>query len=190
MPFLVRLTRLNCMKKTVSLLLLLWPLLVTANEDIRFNRDIRPILSENCYACHGPDENQREGRFRLDVKESAFGKAESGERPLVARNVKASHLYQRISSKDPDFRMPPADSAPKQGRGVLPLGLTSEGNLLRRILHEADFMNRLLSCKIRRGKLIRAGITIGFRAGATKLRRFLKESERRFRFSDPAGSLK
>jgi hypothetical protein len=53
-------------------------------EEISFNRDIKPILSENCFTCHGPDEAQRSGGFRLDLRESAIAAADSGEPPISA----------------------------------------------------------------------------------------------------------
>jgi len=77
---------------------------------IDFNRDIRPLLSDNCYACHGPDEEQRTGGFRLDVKASVFGEAKSGSRPIVPGDVDASEILRRLATDDVDLRMPPAES--------------------------------------------------------------------------------
>ncbi|MEL7500465.1 MAG: DUF1553 domain-containing protein [Planctomycetota bacterium] len=77
--------------------------------DESFYRDqIKPILSNKCYTCHGPDENTREGGFRFDVKESAFGEADSGLRPIVAGDLDASELLKRIHATD-ESKMPPAD---------------------------------------------------------------------------------
>ena len=73
---------------------------------ISFNRDIRPILSNNCFACHGPDEKQRETKFHFDTKEGAF--AEAGI--IVPGNAADSMLVQRITHPDPNERMPPPDS--------------------------------------------------------------------------------
>ena len=81
-----------------------------ADSDIDFDRDIRPILSDNCYACHGPDEAHREGGFRLDRKDSAFGKADSDEAVIVPGKPELSSLIARITSDDDDLKMPPADS--------------------------------------------------------------------------------
>ncbi len=83
-----------------------------AGEDdaVDFNRDIRPLLSDKCFKCHGPNETSRQGGFRLDDKESAFGEADSGEHPIVPGDLDQSELYQRITSDDLDMRMPPADS--------------------------------------------------------------------------------
>ncbi len=77
---------------------------------VSFNRDIRPILSDNCFQCHGPDEKQRQGKLRLDVKEHAFAPAESGKAALVAGKVDASELVRRIVATDKDELMPPASS--------------------------------------------------------------------------------
>jgi hypothetical protein len=83
---------------------------IPAAERVDFNRQIRPILSDKCFACHGPDEQRREGGVRLDVKESALGEADSGERPVVPGDVDSSELYRRITSEDEYSLMPPPDS--------------------------------------------------------------------------------
>ncbi len=78
-----------------------------AAEAVSFNRDIRPILAETCFHCHGPDPGSRKADLRLDREESFFGKSET----LVVRGrPEASPLYQRISSTDADERMPPPDA--------------------------------------------------------------------------------
>jgi hypothetical protein len=70
---------------------------------VDFNRDIRPILSDTCFSCHGPDDKQRKAGLRLDTKEGAFA------RPgvIVPNDSAGSRLIQRITAKDPDMRMPP-----------------------------------------------------------------------------------
>jgi hypothetical protein len=78
-----------------------------------FDRDIRPILSDKCFACHGPDEATREADLRLDRREGLFEPTASGATPVVARDLTASELIRRIASTDPSEQMPPAD-APKQ----------------------------------------------------------------------------
>ncbi len=83
---------------------------VESEEAIDFGRDIRPLLSDNCFACHGPGESSREGGFRLDDKESVFGEADSGEHPVVPDDLEASELYQRLITDDSDERMPPEDT--------------------------------------------------------------------------------
>src|SRR5688572_16924878 len=79
---------------------------------IDFNRDIRPILSDNCFACHGPDDKERKGKLRLDHKEDALKVAKSGEHAIVPGDVAKSHLIARITTKDQDDLMPP----PKTGK--------------------------------------------------------------------------
>ncbi len=76
---------------------------------IDFNREIRPILSEHCYACHGPDEGKRKAGLRLDVEQEAFKSLKSGERAIVAGYPSKSALVSRINSSDPDEKMPPAE---------------------------------------------------------------------------------
>jgi mono/diheme cytochrome c family protein len=74
---------------------------------VEFNRDIRPILSDNCFACHGPDKNQRKAELRLDTEEGAF--ADRGDtKVLVPGKAEQSELVRRISHSDEKKRMPPA----------------------------------------------------------------------------------
>jgi hypothetical protein len=76
--------------------------------ELDFNRDIRPILSEHCFTCHGPDANKRKGKLRLDSKESAFTAAESGECAVVPGDLEKSELIRRILTTDKDDIMPPS----------------------------------------------------------------------------------
>ncbi len=88
---------------------------VTHGEDpISFNRDIRPILSDMCFFCHGPDAAHREADLRLDVEESAK------EYAIVPGDLR-SELISRITSDDPDLLMPPADSGKKLTRKQIEL---------------------------------------------------------------------
>ena len=83
---------------------------VTSAEDaaaINFPRDIRPILSENCFQCHGPDARARKGELRLDIAGEALG---HDPPVLVAGQPDNSVIWKRISSQDPDVRMPPPGS--------------------------------------------------------------------------------
>ena len=80
-----------------------------AQNEIDFSRDILPILSDNCFTCHGPDAATREGGFRLDVKDSAFGEADSGTHPIVAGDSGASEILARMRSDDESDVMPPPD---------------------------------------------------------------------------------
>ena len=81
---------------------------VSAKVD--FSKDIRPILSDRCFHCHGPDEKNRRGAFRLDQEDSALGTAESGAHPIVRGKPEASELIRRITAQAADERMPPPDS--------------------------------------------------------------------------------
>src|SRR6266508_7017988 len=83
-----------------------------AQKDIDFNRDIRPILSDHCYACHGPDENKRKAGLRLDRLDEALKPLKSGNRAIVPGDLEKSTLVQRLASHDPDEIMPP----PKEGK--------------------------------------------------------------------------
>lgn len=76
---------------------------------VSFNREIRPIFSEHCYACHGPDEGQRKAGLRLDIEEEALKPLKSGGRAIVPGNPSASVLMSRITAEDPDNRMPPPE---------------------------------------------------------------------------------
>lgn len=83
---------------------------------VDFNRDIRPIFSEHCYACHGPDENKRKAGLRLDTQEGAFKELKSGNHALVAGDLTNSTLVERISSADLEEVMPP----PKHNKPLKP----------------------------------------------------------------------
>ncbi len=80
----------------------------TPQTTINYSQDIRPILSDNCFACHGPDEKTRQANLRLDTKEGAFSDP-SGYPILVPKEPDESELYLRITSDDDSRRMPPAD---------------------------------------------------------------------------------
>ncbi len=81
-----------------------------AGDPVSYNRDIRPIFSDKCYLCHGPDESSRQAGFRLDRRNSATAEADSGERPIVPGEPESSELMRRILSGDDYESMPPADS--------------------------------------------------------------------------------
>ena len=78
-------------------------------DRIEFNRHVRPILSENCFACHGPDKNARKGGRRLDSSEGATAE-QDGVRAIVPGDPGASDLVVRLFTSDPDSVMPPPDS--------------------------------------------------------------------------------
>lgn len=103
-------------------LALLAPALTQAESPIDFQRDIRPILSDRCIACHGPDEEHRKAKLRLDIESEAKMEA------IVAGNAEASEVFLRIISDDPDDVMPP----PKMGKGLN----AEETELIRRWINE------------------------------------------------------
>ena len=78
------------------------------SKTIDFARQIRPILSDNCFACHGPDDKARKGKLRLDLREDLLKPAKSGKMPVVPGKVEESELLRRIHSTDSDDVMPPA----------------------------------------------------------------------------------
>ncbi len=81
-----------------------------ASDKVAFGRDIRPILADNCFTCHGHDGNRREAGLRLDQRDSAIGEADSGEHAIVPGDPDASELIARITSDDESMRMPPAET--------------------------------------------------------------------------------
>jgi hypothetical protein len=84
-----------------------------ADPIVEFNRDVRPVLAENCYACHGPDAARRKAKLRLDTQEGAFADL-GGRRAVVPGDVVTSELLQRIAAEEDDRRMPP----PRTGRSL------------------------------------------------------------------------
>lgn len=76
---------------------------------VDYNQHIRPILSTNCYVCHGPDISTREAGLRLDLRDSAIVALESGETAVVPGHPEESELLRRITASDPEERMPPPE---------------------------------------------------------------------------------
>src|SRR5262245_33010415 len=81
---------------------------------VEFNRDVRPILSDNCFQCHGPDQNKRKASLRLDMEEAAPGKG--GRSVVVPGDPAKSELFRRLTAEDESQRMPQA----KTGRKLTP----------------------------------------------------------------------
>lgn len=82
-----------------------------------FNRDIRPILSDHCFACHGPDDAKRKAGLRLDLPSSGTTPLKSGNIAIVPGNPDRSEVVKRIHSQDPDEQMPPG----KTGKPLAPV---------------------------------------------------------------------
>lgn len=78
------------------------------SASVQFAKDVRPILSNHCWNCHGPDETTREGNLRLDVRDDALKGGESGLAAIVPGKPADSELLKRINSHDVDLQMPPA----------------------------------------------------------------------------------
>ena len=74
---------------------------------VDFGRDVRPILSDNCFSCHGFDAKKRKGGLRLDTSEGARAVLPSGLRAVVPGDAGASELLRRVTHADPGERMPP-----------------------------------------------------------------------------------
>jgi hypothetical protein len=78
-------------------------------KEVSFDRDIRPILSDNCFHCHGPDAKKRKAKLRLDTREGVLANL-GGYAAVKPGSPAESELFARISSNDPEERMPPHDS--------------------------------------------------------------------------------
>lgn len=79
-------------------------------KEVSFNHDIRPIFSDTCYRCHGPDESSREADLRLDLPESAFAEREGGYYAISPGDPEASEAWLLINEEFPEYRMPPPES--------------------------------------------------------------------------------
>ena len=105
------------------------PLLArAAASKVDFTRDVRPILADKCFACHGPDGQKVKGGLRLDSREGALRPAKSGEAAVVPGHPERSELVRRVLTGDEDDLMPPPSS-----HKMLPMG---ERELLRRWIAE------------------------------------------------------
>src|SRR2546425_180120 len=97
------------------------------SSQVDFSRDVLPILSDNCYQCHGPDEKARKAKLRFDTKEGAF-RVQDGKTVIVPGKSADSELVTRVTSTDPEEVMPP----PKSNRKLT----ASQIGLLRRWVDE------------------------------------------------------
>ncbi len=103
-----------------------------ADERLDFNRDVRPILANHCWSCHGPDEASRKANLRLDYRATALLPAESGEIAIVPNQPDASSLITRVQSADEDLMMPPPIAKK-------PLSQAQKSTLRRWITEGAEF---------------------------------------------------
>jgi mono/diheme cytochrome c family protein len=100
------------MPSRISILLVPWLFALAApfaaaQTEPDFTRDVRPIIARHCLKCHGPDDQARKGKLRLDVREMALAKVKSGDFAIVPGNTAKGTLLHRIFSADPDEVMPP-----------------------------------------------------------------------------------
>src|SRR5262249_444885 len=113
MPLLFQLRRRDLLAILVTVCPLGWATARAEDAEpparIDFNRQASPILSENCFACHGPDAKERKAELRLDTAEGASADHE-WHQAVVPGKPEASELVRRILAADPGERMPPAES--------------------------------------------------------------------------------
>jgi hypothetical protein len=76
------------------------PASATTAGPVQFNRDIRPILSDHCFSCHGPDVQKMKGGLRLDLREAALRPAKSGKKAILPRDAAGSELVHRLLTDD------------------------------------------------------------------------------------------
>ena len=100
----------QCGFRAIAWLVIIGATIANAADSVDFNRDIRPILSNNCFKCHGPDEGLREAGLRLDKRDDAIRELESGSTAIVPGKPEGSELVARIFSEDADVKMPPPSS--------------------------------------------------------------------------------
>src|ERR1044071_3788520 len=96
----------------IALFLFAWPA-VCADRTIQFNRDVRPILSDKCYGCHGPDAVAKKIPLRLDSEAAAKADLGGGRRAVVEGDPAASQVVRRITADNKGMRMPPVYSGLK-----------------------------------------------------------------------------
>ncbi|NCF91209.1 MAG: DUF1549 domain-containing protein, partial [Verrucomicrobiaceae bacterium] len=100
----------TCFRSFLATCLLLVSAFLTHAESIDFNRDVRPILSDRCFQCHGPDGGNRKAGLRLDTREGALKLTDSGLAAIAPEDPEQSEIIARISSDDADELMPPPES--------------------------------------------------------------------------------
>ena len=123
-----------CLACAAALVLFAWPSGLFAGKDlggVDFARDIRPLLSDNCFACHGPDAKQRKADLRLDTREGALVYID-GTSAVVPGRPSESELVRRVTTDDEDDLMPPPDSGKK-------LDATQKALLQRWIAEGAEY---------------------------------------------------
>jgi hypothetical protein len=120
-----------------------------AAAKVEFNRDIRPILSDKCFFCHGPDPKHREADLRLDLRDEATAEHD-GRRAIAPGDLAKSELIARITSTDADMLMPPAESNKKLSAAEIDL-------LKRWIAQGADYQTHWAYTPIEKSPAPKAG---------------------------------
>ena len=77
---------------------------------LSFNQTVQPILSENCYACHGPDPSARKAKLRLDRADFAYAPHDKSGPAIIPGRPDKSHFLQKVEAKNPKNRMPPPEA--------------------------------------------------------------------------------
>jgi len=95
--------------------------IIRASEPVNFARDVRPLLSKNCFRCHGPDKDTLQAGLQLDLRDGAVRTLESGQAAIVPGKPDESELLRRVASADLDERMPPADGGRALNAGEIDL---------------------------------------------------------------------
>ncbi|MEI6715897.1 MAG: PSD1 and planctomycete cytochrome C domain-containing protein [Verrucomicrobiota bacterium] len=114
-----------------------------SSEKLQFNRDIRPILSDMCFQCHGPDNDKRKGDYRLDLREAALKGGKSETAGFVPGKANESEIIKRILSDDDDEHMPPKKSGKHMSAGQI-------ATLKRWINEGADYQGHWAFSKVER----------------------------------------
>ncbi len=115
-------------------------------ERVDFSAQVRPLLANRCFRCHGPDEDTLEAGLRLDLPETATAEADSGSVAIVPNKPEESELIARVTSTDEDLRMPPAEAGEALSADELTL-------LSRWIAEGADYQQHWSFVPIRRPAL-------------------------------------
>lgn len=123
-----------------------------ADAPVDFNRDVRPILSNHCYACHGPDAESLKGKLALNTRTTALAPAKSGKPAIVPGDPDASELVRRVYHRDADHRMPPVEFKK-------PLNDVQRDVLRRWVAQGAEFAEHWAFVKPVRSKLPRVSDT-------------------------------
>src|SRR6187402_1132173 len=118
---------------------------------VDFTRQIRPLLSDRCFKCHGPDASRRKAKLRLDVREGAFKKLDGGWAVVKPGDPSKSELVRRITTDDTEDMMPPPESK-------LSLTADEKALLMRWVAEGADYRPHWSLAPV-------AAVTLPLRAG-------------------------